>query len=337
MARKKSADTTNSGGNAPGPLGFIPRDERTPEQEEAHELALARMPKFAITGRAEPTAKVDVRLYRYWEHPDVIADTGIKFTRFLQHTGSCVGVGAGDMMYTLGCVQRVVSDNPTRAFIPWWPYPYGRSRLRAGMRNPGEGSLGSTMAEALIKDGVFDARDPKLPKYSDKGDEGFQLTSQLEIQWSDGDSATVMPWNELAAQHPVGVAAPCQSAEDIKNAITNGYPCTIAHGMFVGKGRVQGTGENACVVGKFDSRGGHQTSIIGFWDHPTLGWLFLNLNQWPSSTYPRDPAGAPICSIWHPRDDLDRAMRDRNFEAFAFSNYTTFPAQPKVLRHLIQP
>lgn len=250
---------------------------------------------------------------------------------------NCVGVGAGDMLYTLGAIQRVVSDTPTKAFIPWWPFPYGKSRLRAGMRSPGEGSLGATMAEALVKDGVFDARDPKLPKFKDGGDDGFTLTSSIERQWSDGDSSTVSPWDELAANHLCGVAAPCETVEDLKNGIVNGYPGTIAYGRFVGHGSVKGSGDNKCVVGRFDSRGGHQTSIVGYWDHPELGPLFLNLNQWPAQTYPRDPSGAPPCSVWQPADDIASALRSRDMELFVFSNFDYFPAQPRVIRWLIQP
>lgn len=308
----------------PPPLGWIEPADRTPRQNVAHAAAVAKMPRFAIEA-PEVTGAVKVCLFDFWKKPEVVQEVGLVFPRFHQITGSCVGAGGGNALFTLIAVQRLLSAGATKAFIPWWPFDYGKSRLRAGDKSPGEGSLGSTFAEAVVKDGVVSAAEPGLPQFSDS--DGLTLTGQLELAWSDGDSPTVTKYDTLAKQHPLGTAAPVNSFEEIRAAILNGYPVTFACNNYIGHAGVQGSGADACVVGSWDGRGGHQQSLHAYWDHPTLGPLVWAQNNWPGNTYPADPAGGPACGCWVTQKKVEAALR-LDSEVYALSHLSWFPAQP---------
>lgn len=309
-----------------GPLGFIAPKDRTKEQHDAHAKALAGMLKFVAPPM--PTGPVNVRLFNAWKHPDVVADCGgVTFDRFHQITGSCVGAGGGNALFSLIASQRLFADNPMKAFIPWWPWTYGKSRLLAGMRTPGEGSLGSTFFEAC-KQGVMDSNNPKLPKFSDS--DGLTLTKSIELQWSDGDSSTVEAWDSVATEHPLGAGAEVKDVAGLRAGIINGYSATFACNNYIGHARVEGSGDEAVLIGYWDTYGPHQQSIHAVWDHPRFGPLYWAQNNWPGSSYPRDPAGGPVCGCWVREDKVTAAMR-LDSEVFLLSQLPWFPAQPKVL------
>jgi hypothetical protein len=315
------------------PLGFITPAERNNEQHDAHAAALAKMVRFTLPP-PELAAGAKVVLSEFWNKPEVVAETGLTWDRspFHQLTGSCVGCGGGNALYTLMAVQRCLSQGATKAFVPFWPFNYGRCRSNEGDRGQGEGAMGSSFAEVIVKEGIIDAASDGLTQFQ-KGD-GLVLTSNQEMQWSDGASSLVTKWVEAAKVHPVGSAAPMRSAADIKAAVTNGYPITFACNNYIGNASVTGSGEDAAVVGYWDGNGGHQQWVFGYWDNPTLGPLYAVGNNWPKSTYPKDPAGLPLVCCWVKEAKVDSAIKNLDAEVYALSHLTWFPAQ-NVLSWLI--
>jgi len=314
--------------NTPGPLGWIEPKDRTPAVWAAHARATAMMARFADSALPLPTGPVRVLLTEAFKARQVVADVGLTFQRFRQLTGSCVGAGGGSALFTLIAVQRLLATHPTKAFIPWWPFDYGRSRFRLGDTRPGEGSLGSMFAEAVTKDGVMSAAEPGLPTF-DSAD-GLAITERQEMEWSDGDSPSVMKWLDTAKQHPLGTAAEMSRPLDMKAAVINGYPGTFACDRFIGNARVQGSGANARVVGKWDGNGGHQQWFAGYEDNPELGPLYAIGNNWARETYPMDPGGLPPCCCWVKEADVAAAFR-YHAEVYAFSHLSWFPAQPEMV------
>lgn len=312
-------------------LGWIPPSERTPEQQAAHETILMGMRKFRILGPTAPLPRgVKVCLFDAWKAPDVVADLGgNQFSWFHQLTGSCVGAGGGNALFSLIAVQRLLATNPTKAFIPFWPIPYGLCRADHGDKGQGEGAMGSWFADTLIKRGVVSAAEPGLPQFQ-TGNDGYMLSSQLEMQYSDGTSQTVRKWLETAAQHPLGAAAETTTIDDMRNALVNGYPLTFACLNNVSSARVAGTGDNALLLGKWDRYGPHQQSVHAFWDHPFHGPVYWAQNNWPRGTYPQDPAGGPMCGCWVKEVDVKRALQ-LQAEVYALSHLKWFPAQPNVI------
>jgi len=243
---------------------------------------------------------------------------------------NCVGAATGNALTVLSAVQRKIADNPTQAFVNFWPYAYGRTRFNQGDRNPGEGAVSSVMATTLGNDGVLGTHEPGLPTFTH--DDGYTLTKAIEMQWSDGDSPTVTRWLDAGRKHTVGSRGPVYTAEDVKTAILNGYPVLNGCAYFVDNGSIRGSGDSAYVRGRYDSRGGHETGWFGYWDHPDDGPLYLYWNQWTASTYGKDPAGGPRCSVWVPESEVTRMMKAGfggivRGEAFAISNLSWFPAQ----------
>jgi hypothetical protein len=314
------------------PLGFIRKQDRTAAQHRAHARAEAAMPRHHALPVPALAAGQKVCLYDAWKDPRVVKDVGFVFPRFHQLTGSCVGAGGGQALFSLIAVQRCLSTDPTVAFLPFWPFDYGRCRFNEGDHGQGEGAMGSSFADTVVKEGVIAATgpnaDPNLPPFQDS--DGLVLTNSLEMQWSDGGSQTVAAHLGSAKAHPVGAAAPCRGPADVKAAILNGYPVTFACNNYIGHASVQGSGADAAVVGYWDGSGGHQQSVHAVWENPTLGTLYWVQNNWPGSTYPADPAGGPVCGCWVKEEKVAAAFR-LDAEVYALSHLSWFPAQPDVM------
>lgn len=310
---------------APGPLGWIEPALRTPEMHAAVADAQAGFCKFALARPTLPKG-TKILLSDFWTKPEVVADLGgVIFTGFRQLTGACVGVSDGDACFTLTAVQRMLADNPTKAFIPWWCTSYGRSRALAGMRGRGEGSVDSIMGRQMVTEGVDDA----IQVAFDTSD-GFALTSSTELAWSDGNSSLVTARLPNAKQFPLGGLAPISDVDGIAASIINGYPILDGCNNYIGSGKVD---QNGICFGNYNGRGGHSTTILGYWEHETLGPLYLYHNQWSGNTYPGDTTGKPRCSTWMLESSLKNLFTNggNNGETMSLSHLNYHPAQPKVL------
>ncbi len=312
--------------------GWIPPSERNELQAEAHDDALRRMPKFAILGDPGYSIPINTKvlLTDSWKSTAVVAKLGMPFTGWHQYTGSCVGVGFGNAAFTLAATDVLLRGDREDLIIPFWPMNYGRSRLLMGERGPGEGSLGSCIARSAKEDGLVSWTFPGLPKYFTP--DGFTLgdngdnSSRTEYQWSDG---TRIPANviEEGHKHLVRTAAPLQSVDDLVAANMNGYPVAGACMHFCPPNGAKIT--NDVLLGNYSGTGGHQMSYHGVYNHPELGLLIWNQNTWGLNAYGStpDPAGGPRGGCWQKAADVDRMMKSRDAEFYAFSQYDGYPAQ----------
>lgn len=276
---------------------------------------------------------VKIMLTDFWKHPDVVADIGVEFTGFRQLTGACVGASGGNADFTVIAGQRLLAQFPAKAIIPWWPFTYGRTRFNEGDRGEGEGAVDSIYGDTVTKEGLFGTNEaPGLPIFNRS--DGFALTTQIELAWSDGGSQLVTSCLQYGSKHPMGTRGPLNSSDQAKSAIINGYPVLDGCEYYIGTGSIVSGGGTPYVKGKLDGRGGHSTCLLGYWDHPNDGPLFLYSNQWDASTYPTDPAGAGRCCVWTPQSEIDKMFRygANNGEMMALSNLQgLFPTQPEVL------
>lgn len=311
-------------------LGWISPENRTQGQMDAHEAAVKSFVRFAMEP-VKTDGPVKVMLTDHWKDPLVIADIGYAFTGFRQLSGSCVGVSTGDAVFTLGSVQRALMDSPTKAFVPWWPFMYGTCRYNEGDRGQGEGAVDSVMAQTLIKNGVMPYDQATGVPQFDKSD-GFALTENEEMTYSNGQYSGNTQFASIAAKYPVGSAAPLSSVQDIKTAILNGYPVLDGCDYYIGNGSISGD----VAIGNYDGRGGHSTCYLGYWDHPNQGPLYLYSNQWSGSTYPQDGSGRGRCTVWVKEANVATLFRNGGSggETIALSHLTYFPAQPAVLNYI---
>ncbi len=311
------------------PLGFITAANRTQAQADAHARAWATLtPTLNVVGAAPLPKGVRVVLTDLWKDPLCVADMGREFTGFRQLTGSCVGVSTGDAVCTLSCVQRKLTQGTTKAFIPWWGFDYGRCRYNEGDRGQGEGAVDSVMFSTLIKEGCLSITEAlDVPTFNTS--DGMAISSHDEYAWSDGSSGLHAGCQAIAKQHPLGAAAVCNSTDDMAQAIVNGYPILDGCDNYIGSGSLSGD----VALGHYDGRGGHSTCYLGYWDHPSLGPLFLYSNQWDGSTYPQDQSGKGRCCVWVKESVVAKLFQTGGGggETAALSHLTYFPAQPAVL------
>lgn len=320
------------------PLGYIEPHLRNQMQQDAHNAALAKGIRFSLPlmtlAKGEKIILTDM-----FKNIDVIGDLGGEFTGFGQYTGSCVGVSAGDGEAIIAAVQRTIADAPTKAFIPWWPFAYGRTRYNEGDRGQGEGAVDSVMGQTLNQEGSFDINQPGLPSFSKTGADGWWLTKNQELLWSDG--ARIDPkWLAVAKNSTIKGVAPVNTTDEMVSAIVNGYPILTGCSMYVGHGSISGSGDTAYVRGHYDGSGGHSTIRCGVWNHPTDGMLILYWNQWDTSTYPKDPAGGVRCSVWLPIAEEEKMLNrygGNNGETMLLSHLDSTPVQPKVYDWIVAP
>lgn len=319
-----------------GPLGWISPRHRTNRQHDAHAMASRSMMRFSLP--IPKLAKGErIMLTQFWNDPDVVADTGVPFQRKHQLTGSCVEAGFWNAAVSTICAQRKAADKPTKAFIPFTYHNYALSRHYMGDDNPGEGSLGSTIARSAANDGLRDwvPGTDGMPNYTNADGDGFKVTSSIEMTWSSykKSRSNIDKILTTSKQHLFGSVAELNSLDDIMAASGNGKGIAFACNYYVGSASIKGTGKNARVVGTWNGRGGHQQSIHGFENNEELGFLAAVGNNWDKNTYPQDPGGLPWCFCWVPfegRGGVEWAMK-QDGEVYAYSQLPWFEAMPKLM------
>lgn len=295
--------------------GWIPPEQRSVEQQQSHEYCHSEMPKFSLsgnTGDLDTREKVD--LTELWSHPSVAAALGSPFPGIRQVTGSCVGAGGENCRFTMAAIEVVLRGDLEHLSLSFWPFTYARSRYRGRLFGKGEGSFGSTYAEAAKLDGYIPfALSPIRPQMSP---EGWAFREQEEIEWSDGGAQKVINLLTSGRKHLVGSTAPMNSADEVEQAIRSGYPCTDASSL-IPNPVIAADGE---AYGRVARAGGHQTSIQGVWNHPSKGgrW-FKYVNQWSTRW-------GKLGCCWIPESDMEAIIRDGR-ETYAFSQFNGFPIQ----------
>lgn len=296
--------------------GWIPPDDRTREESDAHGAVIASTPTLNVVGSSVNADATKVFLWDCWEKA-----LGRKYLGTHQLTGSCVGAGGGNALFSLAAADKIRRGDRERAVIPFWLYPYGISRQLAGMRGRGEGSLGSTFAQAVREYGHVPADGAGLPAF--KESDGIVWGSSAEYEWSDGRRAGEDLRTE-AKPHLVKSTALCRSPDDVREAIKNYYP--VVHASNWGglmQCPVKGTSEPV-LLSRRATTWNHQMSVHGWQDHPEHGEIFYVLNQWGLDVHGTCPSGAPRGGFWIKRADMADIVSQG--ETFALSQFDGFPA-----------
>lgn len=298
--------------------GWVPYSKRTPEQKQATSRIIGEMPTFEITGTQDVGEEADKVVLSDFAKK---VNDGKHFRTLYQQTGSCVGNGGGHAIWYLSAYERIRLGQNELPKLPFYLLPYGRSRYYAGMRGRGDGSYGSAFAKAARVDGILAADESGLPPYSDQG--GITWGSSQEYAWSDGARIS-SSWLEKSKKHTVVTTALMRSSDDVRKAIQNGYPVTIASN-WGGQMRPAAKGSPAVLLNRRVTTWNHQMVIIGVWKHPTLGWIFLILNSWGVSAHGTPADDTPHGSFWVTEDEVAYIVRQE--DSFAFSQFNGFPAQ----------
>jgi len=169
---------------------------------------------FAIRGQTEATA--GKKVFLHWLLYKVF---GGKIPNYYpQEIGDCVSFGAKHATEHVSAVE-IFQKGDREKWRPVHPsYYYGSGRVYVGGgRLSGDGSLGSWMAEAVMKYGTLFQDESGVPAYS----------GRLARSWGSSKSE-LDKWKPTAVKYPVKSAALIRTWEDLVAALANGYPCTVA-------------------------------------------------------------------------------------------------------------
>ena len=252
--------------------------------------------QFFIAAQTEPTQG---RTFRAWDL--IRRHLGGDLPKIRQETGDCVAMSAKDL---LGVIQILEIENGDdeeyhELFAPYL-YAAGRCLIGGDRLKGGAGSFGSWQAKAVEKFGALRADLDGLPGYS----------GRLADQWGD-NGGNWKRWVDAGDDHRIGSTARIMSWNQLVDAVTNGYLCTMAssHGYH----RRRGTWE-------------HQMGIWGVSDDRRKPWVAIS-NQWGNvhglvTDFETDEAW-PSGMLRVRPDDLDRLYRSG--EIIAYSSFDGFP------------
>ena len=291
--------------------GWIPPEARTDEVKAAHAEAVAEMPTWELVGDDWGVEKAF-----FWEISKR-ANGGNHLPTLYQKTGSCVGNGEWCVAMHLSAFEIVRLGQQEELKTIFMPYHYGRGRYHSGFRGRGEGSIGSGQAKAVREDGVIANDFAGLPQPEDQG--GLTWGASVEMEWSAGDRIAAQYLAE-GRKHPIKSTAQVNNAADVKAAICNGYPVTIASNW---GGQMNPPVKDGVRLNSRVTRWNHQMAIIGYWKHPSHGDIFYIQNSWGRNAHPACPSGAPPGGFWVKASEVDYITSQD--DSFAHSDIQGFP------------
>lgn len=259
---------------------------------------------FQIVGAGEDKPGIPI-----WQFAKRL-NNGDHIKTWYQETGDCVSMGAAQAGNYLTAAAICHYRQPIQFKLWYPPYIYATSRTApdcgAGRLGRSAGSTGAWAATAMMKYGVVFEDDEGVPKYS----------GRLADSW--GYSGAPKEFYELASDNLVKSAARLETVDQIREALINYYPVTIASS--------QGF--------ELDVKDGRRIYVpSGTWNHQMcfIAWqdepfpAAYRLNSWGDST--GDPLnGEPIGGAWQSAESIKRELQT-GVEVYALSNFEGFPAR----------
>jgi hypothetical protein len=232
---------------------------------------------------------------------------------YAQQVGDCVSFGAKNAIEYLQCSEILMGGDREKFKPIYPPYLYGTGRVFiGGGQLRGDGSLGSWMADAVIKYGTIPSDAEGCPAYS-----GSQAR-----RWG-APPGPPKEFVEVGKIHLVRSAAKINSWDELVTAICNGYPCTVASS--------QGFNMEPSRDGFHAPSGSwaHQMCIVGV-DGEASDPYAVILNSW-GDAHGRlkdfvSNEDMPIGVLRVRKRTIERMIAAG--ETFAFSNFEGFPEQP---------
>lgn len=229
-----------------------------------------------------------------------------------QEIGDCVSFGAAIVVAAVAAHEIVRMGDLEKFHVPFPPYLYGIGRCMpegGNGRLSGDGSLGSWMADTIVKYGVLREDYQGVPKYS----------GGVAKQWG-GSRRAFEQFLPEGTQHLIKTAAPINSVEDVIDAVCNGYYVTIAsmrgYSMQLrdDRGKSWFTGSDQWP---------HQMSFVAYDPDPEPS--LYRRNQW--GTAHGKQLDGPDGGGWVRCADVEREIASSESEVFAYSNFIGFPSE----------
>lgn len=266
-----------------------------------------------------------------------------------QLIGTCVNGGGQNGLITRQSLEILHGAKHETAKIPFTLIPYAMAR--GANRAEGDGASCTEFARKLRDVGIAPTDTPGLPAphlipikgrddakvivYSpatveeiERLGSGDRKVKQYELFFSTGRNLKP-EWLAAANKYKLQFVQ-CRSAEDVKRELRRGRP--VLSGGDWG-GRTQGlkyAGEPRVLLNEHADSWAHQQSILGFWEHPTLGLIFFWLNQWyylqngiAIPMHGTVTMGEPPGGYWTASKDVDyQASTGEVFAIHTFDGYS---------------
>lgn len=228
-----------------------------------------------------------------------------------QLTGDCVATGASHVLDYLTVAEVVARGKAFEIKEVFPPYLYGMSRtapdLGNGQLGRSGGSTGAWMADAAKKYGVLFSDDKDVPKY----------TKEVAEEW--GYKGPDKKFQELASDNLVKSVARITTIDEIRDALINYYPVTIASSWAFKVSKKSGI--KTYVRNPYDTWY-HQMCFIAWRDDPFPS--AFRLNSWGDSTG-EALEDEPIGGAWQSAEEIKQELRT-GVEVYAYSSFDGFPA-----------
>ena len=267
---------------------------------------------FALSDPSFDSSGAQVAL---WEFAQSI-NGGEHFPTFRQETGDCVAQGAANAINYLQAVQIASHGQSARFRCAFAPWIYGVSRtaedIGAGRLRRSAGSVGSWAANAVERYGVLAADVPGVPEYS----------GRISDQW--GYQGPPAEYFDEAEDFVVETVAQVNSYEDVRDALANGYPVTVASNQGF---RMQAKVHRGKAFGMPSGQWAHQMCLIAVDDQAdcpdgSKGACYC-LNSWGSAAHGPPAGDEPPGGFWISRRVVERMVRQG--DSWAYSNFSGFP------------
>jgi hypothetical protein len=282
------------------------------------------LPEFRIRGAWQDNTR---RVVKLWDAARKVL--GKDVPNYPQEIGDCVAFGAKNAVAYLQCVQLAnLGGDELNVFRdregegkgatgpPWFAeyaepstsYIYGISRVQIGNRRlgRGDGSIGAWAAKGCQQFGVVTL-----------AESGPYSGSQAKAWGYDGPPSNLLA---IGKDRLVRTVSLMRTPDEVRDAICNGYPVTIASNF--------GTKRFDTIDGKLVARGddnwSHQMCLIAY-DGSGSQPLWYCLNSWGGPAHPTPLQGEPPGGFWITSKQLAGILREN--DSFAFSAFDGFPSR----------
>ena len=290
----------------------------SPEAVEATRTWAAAQPLFQIVDAAgEPVSQDNAKLnVRLWLLEDLA--NGQRLPQIAQETGDCTSWGAANAIHATQASQ-IAAGTPAsfqRIFPPWI---YGAGRVWVWKKRvvgplPSEGCSGAAVAQAAQTYGVL--------TWADAEAAGYKYSGKLADQW--GRSGPPEKLKELAAKHKVKTVANVTTADQVRDAICNGYGVTEAS-RWGNPGNKYKT-QDGRIVATRSGVWGHQMCIDGYDGSSPSGKIYFHIqNSWFPDSHPKPIDDSPVCGFWVEPDEVEYMLAAG--DCWAYSDFEGFVAR----------
>lgn len=233
---------------------------------------------------------------------------------FRQEEGDCVSEGMANAVNYLSCMEIIRLGQKERFRSAYQPYIYGISRVQIGKKQLDfdlneSGSLGIWACEGVKQYGILAVDVPNVPPYS----------GEVAKDWGfHGPPAEFIP---IGQRHLVQTTSRVVHYEQVRDAILNGYPITVASSQGF---KMRGVVDRGKLWGQPSGTWQHQMVFIGVDDDSSRPGCYC-LNSWGATAHGDPPDDAPPGGFWVDAHIVEKMVSQG--DSHAISQFDGFPEQ----------